>query len=95
MEVASQGRTASPNGRAKPYQHNDDIGIGIVCIILNGMVIFMINLFLKEVVKLPRHIELDDDHKTLFGECSLEFYGLCDFEDKLQVAPCIGCPYHR
>ena len=66
-----------------------------VHIILNGMVIFMINNYLKEVVKLPKHQESNDDCKTLFGECSLEFHGLCDFEDKLQVAPCIGCPYHR
>ena len=62
---------------------------------LNGKVIFMYNNYLKEVVKLPMHSELDNDSKTLFGECSLEFHGLCDFEDKLQVAPCIGCPYHR
>ena len=74
--------------------HNINISI-CVHIILNGMVIFMINNFLKEVVKLPRHQEPNDDCKTLFGECSLEFHGLCDFEDKLQVAPCIGCPHHR
>lgn len=59
------------------------------------MVIFMYNLYLMEVVKLPTHTESDDDSKTLFSECSLEFHGLCDFENHSQVAPCINCPYHR
>lgn len=59
------------------------------------MVIFMINNYLKELVKVPTHKELDEDSKTLFGECSLEFHGICDFEWGCQVAPCINCPYHR
>ena len=75
---------------------NVNIGIIIVCdVFLNGKLIFMYNNYLKEVVKLPRHTVTDDDSKTLFGECSLEFHGICDFEWNHQVAPCINCPYHR
>ena len=55
----------------------------------------MINLFLKELVKVPEHIEPCDDQKTLFGNCVLEFHGCCEFELGYQVAPCINCPYHR
>lgn len=54
------------------------------------MMIFMINNYLKEVVKLPRASEeffCDCINET----CSAWWYGVCNFEFGSQVAPCVGC----
>ena len=53
------------------------------------------NNYLKELVKVPEHQPADDFHKTMFGDCTTWFHGVCPFEDGEQVAPCIGCPMHN
>ena len=54
--------------------------------------IYMINSYLKELVKVPEHQQTDDFSRTMFGDCTTWFHGICPFEDGEQVAPCIGCP---
>ena len=53
----------------------------------------MINLYLKELVKVPQACVLVDNDGVA---CENQVvYATCYFRDHWEVAPCVGCPHRE